>query len=44
MNPDVLIVFPWHFKDEIINREREFLEKGGKLLFPLPTIEIISKK
>ncbi len=44
MNPDVLIVFPWHFKDEIIKRESQFLEKGGKLLFPLPKIEIISKK
>jgi len=43
MNPDVLIVFPWHFKEEIIKRENDFLEKGGILLFPLPEIELITK-
>jgi hypothetical protein len=41
MNPDYLIVFPWHFKKNIIEREKDFLAKGGKLIFPLPKIEII---
>ncbi len=40
-NPVGLIVFPWHFKKEIINREKEFLNNGGKLIFPLPTIEVV---
>ena len=40
-NPVGLIVFPWHFKKEIINREKEFLKNGGKLIFPLPTIEVV---
>ena len=39
--PDYLLVLPWHFKDHIIKREKEFLKKGGKLIFPLPDIEII---
>lgn len=43
MKPDILVVFPWHFKDEIIKREKEFLSNGGALLFPLPKIEIITK-
>lgn len=43
MNPDVLLVFPWHFKDEIIRREEKFLKSGGTLLFPFPTIEVIRK-
>lgn len=41
MRPDYLLVLPWHFKDHIIKRENEFLKKGGKLIFPLPDIEII---
>ena len=41
MKPDYLLVLPWHFKDHIIKRENEFLKKGGKLIFPLPDIEII---
>ena len=39
--PDYLLVLPWHFKDHIIKREDKFLKKGGKLIFPLPDIEII---
>lgn len=43
MRPDVLVVFPWHFKSEIIKRENDFLMGGGTLLFPLPEIEIVTK-
>lgn len=39
-NPDYLLVFPWHFKNNIIEREKEFLENGGKLIFPLPYLKI----
>ena len=39
--PDYLLVLPWHFRDNIIERERAFVERGGKLIFPLPTIEIV---
>ena len=42
--PDYLLVLPWHFKEEIIQREENFLNNGGKLLFPLPHFEIVSKK
>jgi hypothetical protein len=41
MQPDYMLVLPWHFKDSIIAREEEFLKRGGKLIFPLPEIEII---
>ncbi|MGM3114914.1 methyltransferase C-terminal domain-containing protein, partial [Bacillus cereus group sp. BC326] len=34
--PDYLIVFPWHFRDEITRREQDFLAAGGQLVFPLP--------
>jgi NDP-4-keto-2,6-dideoxyhexose 3-C-methyltransferase len=41
--PDYLVVFPWHFRDEIIRREADFLEAGGHLVFPLPRFEIVGK-
>jgi C-methyltransferase C-terminal domain/Putative zinc binding domain/Methyltransferase domain len=40
--PDYLIVFPWHFRDAVIAREEEYLRNGGRLIFPLPEIEILS--
>ena len=39
--PDYLVVFPWHFRDNIIEREADYLENGGRLVFPLPEIEIL---
>lgn len=41
LKPDYFLVLPWHFKDNIISREQKFLKSGGKLIFPLPNIEII---
>lgn len=41
MNPDYMLVLPWHFKEGILRREKEYLDKGGKLIFPLPEIEIV---
>jgi len=43
-SPEYLLVLPWHFREEIIQRESEFLSKGGKLIFPFPTFEIYSNK
>ena len=43
LNPDYYLVLPWHFKEEFINREKEFINKGGKLIFPLPELEIYPK-
>jgi len=41
MKPDLFLVLPWHFKSGIIEREREFFERGGKMIFPFPDIEIV---
>ena len=41
MSPDYFIVFPWHFKNFIINKEKKFIKRGKKIIFPLPDIEII---
>jgi hypothetical protein len=41
LEPDYAIVLPWHFQDSIILRETEFLNRGGRLIFPLPSIQVI---
>ena len=41
MEPDYFLVLPWHFKDGIVQREAEFLGKGGRMIFPFPEIEIV---
>jgi len=41
MKPDYFMVLPWHFRDNIIERENAHLKAGGKLLFPLPFIEVV---
>lgn len=40
MKPDYYLVLPWHFKEEILIREKETMENGTKMIFPLPTLEI----
>lgn len=39
--PDYFLVLPWHFKDGILRREKDFLADGGKFIFPFPEIEIV---
>jgi len=41
MDPDYYVVLPWHFKEGILRREKEYLNSGGKFIFPFPEIEII---
>jgi C-methyltransferase C-terminal domain/Putative zinc binding domain/Methyltransferase domain len=41
MNPDYFLVLPWHFRDSVIRREEAYLNRGGKLIFPMPEIEIV---
>lgn len=39
--PDYFLPLPWHFRQEFIERESQFLKDGGKFIFPLPEVEII---
>ena len=43
MNPDYMLVLPWHFISEFIEREHEFLNRGGKFIVPCPKFEVIGK-
>ena len=33
---DCFIIGPWAFKKELLEREHEFLARGGEMLFPMP--------
>lgn len=41
MKPDYYLVLPWHFLDEFLEREREYLDGGGRFIVPLPTVRMI---
>lgn len=41
--PDVLLVLPWHFRANLLEREKEFLNRGGRMLFPLPAVELVGR-
>jgi SAM-dependent methyltransferase len=43
MNPDYYLVLPWHFKTEFLEREKEMLNRGVGMIFPLPTVELVKK-
>ncbi len=40
--PDYLLVLPWHFLPEFLDREKAYLEGGGKMVVPLPEFKIHS--
>ena len=45
MKPDYYFVFPWHFKNNIVRRERSRYKIKTKFIFPLPKIKnFMSKK
>ena len=35
-NPDYLLILPWHFIREFTEREKDFVNNGGKLIVPCP--------
>lgn len=39
--PDYMLVLPWFFKEEFLEREKNYLKNGGHFIFPLPKVEII---
>jgi ABC-type Fe3+-hydroxamate transport system substrate-binding protein len=40
--PDYFLVLPWAFFDEFYEREKEWREKGGKFIIPLPEFRVVS--
>ena len=43
LNPSCIIVIPWNFKEEILEREKDYIRNGGKMLFLMPYPHYITK-
>ena len=41
--PDYMLVLPWHFRAEFIEREHDYLSNGGSFIFPCPQFDIVTK-
>jgi len=39
--PDYFLVLPWHFLEEFIIRENEYLRSGGRFIVPMPYFTLI---
>ncbi|MBI5458044.1 methyltransferase domain-containing protein [Candidatus Kaiserbacteria bacterium] len=44
MKPSAMLVLIWFFKDELLKREKQYLEDGGKLFFPMPYPHVVTKE
>lgn len=40
-SPNFAIIFAYNYEKEIIEKERDFLERGGKFIVPLPEVRIV---
>ena len=41
LKPNYYLVLPWHFKREILLREKKIRKKGTRFIFPLPKIKVV---
>ena len=39
--PDYFLVLPYHFMDEMLVREKEFINQGGRFIVPVPTVKLV---
>jgi len=44
LKPDYLLVLIWYFFQDIKKNQKEFFERGGKFILPLPEFKVISKE
>jgi hypothetical protein len=43
LHPDYYLALPWHFLDEFLDRESEFLDRGGQFIVPMPEVRLVSR-
>lgn len=44
MKPDYYLALPWHFLEEFVEREQEFLQGGGQFIVPLPEVRLVGAR
>lgn len=40
--PDILLATIWQFRSMILQREAQYLQQGGRILFPLPEVDLVT--
>lgn len=40
-DPDNLLILPWHFRETFMVNLEPYLSRGGRLILPLPNIEVV---
>jgi len=41
MKPDYFLALPWHFIDSFVEREKEWIDSGGRFVVPFPSVRIV---
>jgi len=41
--PDYVLMFAYNYEKEILEKEKEFISKGGKFIIPLPEVRIVNE-
>jgi SAM-dependent methyltransferase len=41
MRPDYYLVLPWHFRREFLQREKDTISSGTRMIFPLPELLVV---
>ncbi len=42
-NPDYMLLLAWAFADEIIAKNQDYLERGGRIITPLPEVKVTDR-
>ena len=42
--PDYVLVFAWSFFEEILDRNKQYINSGGRMILPLPEVRILDSK
>jgi SAM-dependent methyltransferase len=42
--PDYILLFAWSFLKEVVNRNKQYILNGGKIILPLPKVKVLDYK